>query len=492
MGFTESELAKSELAKSELAKTGSAGMRRPGALEPSVEQLAQWDREVFWHPFTQMAGYEPLILECGHGCWVTDVAGNRYLDGMSSLWCNIHGHRHPRLDSAIQEQLGKVAHTTALGFSNPTPIKLARRLVDLAQRDLGKSPSGQSLGHVFFSDAGATAVEVALKIAFQYWQQRADPRPKKTSFVALAEAYHGDTLGDVSVGGVQLFHSTFGPLLFPVHRVPQPHPYRRPPDVSREGLLDHCLAAVEQTLVQHHETIAAFVLEPLVQGAAGIVVHPPGYLRGVRELTQKYDVLLIADEVAVGMGRTGTLFACQQEGVVPDLLCLAKGLTGGYLPLAATLTTTEIWNAFLGDYGEAKTFFHGHTYTGNPLGAAVALATLDVFEDEGTLSHLPEKATRLWQWLQKLRQRPHVGDVRQLGLMAGVELVADKSTGEAYPWAQRWGHQVCLQARESKVLVRPLGDVLVIMPPLAISLQEIDTLMGAVEEAIVTVTETTC
>lgn len=447
--------------------------------DPTAEQLRQWDREIVWHPFTQMAEYEPLIIERAQGCTLVDVDGNEYLDGVSSLWCNVHGHRHPRLDAALREQLDRVAHVTALGTSNPTTIRLARRLVDL-------SPAG--LEHVFFSDDGATAVEVAIKMALQYWRQRDDPRPEKTLYVALGDAYHGDTLGSVSVGGVERFHAMFEPLLFECLRVPSPDTYRTPPGVAPADTLDYHLGRLETVFREHHERIAALVIEPLVQGAAGMIVHPVGYLAGARRLTRQYDVLLIADEVAVGMGRTGTMFACEHEGVSPDLLCLAKGLTGGYLPLAATLTTDAIWNAFLGDYGASKSFFHGHTYGGNPLGAAVALATLDVFDEERTLDALPEKAARLAEHLDRLARLPHVGHVRQRGLIAAVELVRDKATKEPYPWVEKRGIRVCDRARAEGVLLRPLGNVIVIMPPLAIALDEVDRIACAVERGIAATT----
>jgi adenosylmethionine-8-amino-7-oxononanoate aminotransferase len=442
---------------------------------PTSQELRDWDRQIVWHPFTQMAEYEPLIIERARGCTLVDIDGNQYLDGVSSLWCNIHGHRHPRLDAAIREQLDRVAHVTALGASNPTTIQLAKRLADLA-------PAG--LDHVFFSDDGATAVEVAVKMAFQYWRQRDDPRPQKTVYLALGDAYHGDTLGGVSVGGVERFHAMFEPLLFECLRVPTPNPYRTPEGVTRDGALDNYLSELESVLAEHHQRIAAMLIEPLVQAAAGMIVHPPGYLRGVRELTRRYDVLLIADEVAVAMGRTGRMFACEHEDIVPDFLCLAKGLTGGYLPLAATLTTDEIWQAFLGDYAESKSFFHGHTYGGNPLGAAVALATLDVFEEERTLERLPEKTARLTEHLDRIRRLPHVGDVRQCGLIAGIELVRDESTKEPYPWSEKRGIRVCDHARTEGVLLRPLGNVIVIMPPLSIGLDDLDRILGAVERAI--------
>ncbi len=443
--------------------------------EPTPEQLRDWDRRLVWHAFTQMAEYEPLILVRGEGCRVVDIDGNEYIDGTSSLWCNVHGHRHPRLDAAIRRQLDEVAHVTLLGASNPTTIRLAKRLVDLA-------PPG--LEHVFFSDDGATAVEVALKMAFQYWRQRPDPQPQKTCYLALGEAYHGDTLGSVSVGGVERFHAMFRPLLFECLRVPAPDLYRTPPVVSRQNALEFHLAQLEQVLREHHERIAAMVLEPLMQAAAGMIVHPKGYLRGVRELTRRYDVLLIADEVAVGVGRTGRMFACEQEGVTPDLLCLAKGLTGGYLPLAATLATDAIWQAFLGTYAESKSFFHGHTYGGNPLGAAVALASLDVFDEEKTLEALPAKIARLREHLERIGRLPAVGDCRQCGLVAGIELVRDRQTKEPYPWAERRGWQVCDAARRQGVLLRPLGNVVVIFPPLAITLEDLDRICLAVERGI--------
>jgi adenosylmethionine-8-amino-7-oxononanoate aminotransferase len=458
----------------------------------SLDELKSWDKAHVWHAFTQMAEYEPLLIERAAGCTLIDVEGREYLDGVSSLWCNVHGHRHPKLDAAIREQLEQVVHVTLLGMAHPTTVKLARRLVEIA-------PPG--LNHVFFSDNGATAVEVALKMAFQYWQQRAtaaaprEPRPPnhsrltthhslRTKYLAFDNAYHGDTLGSVSVGGVAHFHEMFRPLLFDVIRLPAPDTYRMPAGVTRESAVGHYLAQVESALAEHHEELAAVVIEPLVQCAAGMLMHPPGFLRGVRELTRKYDVLLIADEVAVGMGRTGRMFACEHEGVSPDFLCLAKGLTGGYLPLAATLATDEIYSAFLGSYAESKTFFHGHTYGGNPLGAAVAIATLDVFRDERTLDHLPEKIQRLAEHLSRIARLSAVGDVRQCGLIAGIELVRDKATKEPFAWEERRGQQVCNHALAEGVWLRPLGNVVVIFPPLAISLAELDRICLAVERGI--------
>lgn len=449
--------------------------------EPSREELERWDRQHVWHAFTQMAEYEPLVIQRAQGCRLVDIDGREYIDGVSSLWCNIHGHRHPVIDAAIRQQLDRVAHTTLLGASNPTTIRLARRLVELA-------PPG--LNRVFFSDDGATAIEVALKLAFQYWRQCAEPRPEKTCYAALVDAYHGDTLGSVSVGGVERFHAMFGPLLFETLHIPAPNLYRLPAGVAREQALDYYLRRAEEVLAAHHSRIAALVVEPLVQAAAGMLVHPPGYLRGLRELTRRYGVLLIADEVAVGFGRTGKMFACEHEAVTPDLFCVAKGLSGGYLPVAATLATDAIWNAFLGSYAESKTFFHGHTYGGNPLGAAAALASLDVFDQEQTLEQLPPKIARLAAHLERIARHPQVGDTRQCGLIAAIELVRDRATRTPYDWAEQRGLAVCRHARNEGVLLRPLGNVVVIMPPLAISLEELDRIAAAVEHGIQSATAT--
>ena len=449
---------------------------------PSETTLTAWDRQHLWHAFTQMAEYEPLIIERAQGCLLYDMQGNSYLDGVSSLWCNVHGHRHPYLDQAIIDQLADVAHVTSLGMSNPTSIRLAQRLAKLAP--------GQ-LNHVFFSSDGSAAIEVAVKMAFQYWQQRADAKPNKQHFVTFVDSYHGDTLGSVSVGGIARYHATFKPLLFETFQLPVPDTYRSPPELAPADLCEHHLQQLEELLAEHHEQIAAVIIEPLIQGAAGIVFHPEGYLAGVRELTQRYDVLLIADEVAVGFGRTGTLFACEQEKVTPDLLCLGKGLTGGYLPMSATLATTDIWDAFLGPYEESKTFYHGHTYGGNPLAAAVALATLDLFEQEQTLQQLPEKSAHLGKLLDSLRSLPHVGDVRHRGLIGAVELALDPATKEPFPWEEQRGAEVCRFALQHGVWLRPLGNVLVIMPPLSITLPELDQILEAIRLGITAMAETT-
>ena len=444
------------------------------------EQLEDLDRSAVWHAFTQMAEYEPLIIERAEGNTLYDLDGRALIDGVSSLWCNVHGHRHPRIDAAIREQLDKIAHCTSLGMSNPTTIALAQKLVEI-------TPAG--LQHVFFAGDGAAAVEVALKIALQYWQQRPDPKPRKTKYVALGGAYHGDTIGAVSLGDIGQFHAMFRPLLFDVLRLPSPEMYRLPPKVTRETAAAHYLAEVEALLAARHDEIAAVVLEPLVQGAAGITMQPPGYLRGVRELTRRYNVLLIADEVATGFGRTGTMFACEQEEVAPDLLCLGKGLTGGYLAMSATLATREIFEAFLGRYDQSKTLYHGHTYGGNPLAASAALATLDIFEKEQTLARLPEKVARLEEHLARIARLPHVGDARNRGLMCGIELVQDRDAKTPYDWKERRGMKACQVAIERGVFLRPLGNVVVIMPPLSITLAELDQIMLAAEAGIVAATQ---
>lgn len=439
----------------------------------SRAELEHWDRHHVWHAFTQMQEYEPLLIERGEGAWLVDVDGNRYLDGSASMWCNVHGHRHPRLDAALAAQAAKVAHTTNLGLSNPTTVEFARQLSELA-------PPG--LDRIFFSDDGSTAIEAALKMAFQFWRQTDPARPEKTRFVALDEAYHGDTLGAVGVGGVDRFTEMFAPLTFAPVRLPPPG---MPDATGRVPSLGESLGVLEGLLTAHGHEIAALVMEPLVQMAGGIIVHPPGYLRGVRELTRRHEVLLILDEVATGFGRTGTLFACEQEEVAPDFLCLAKGLTAGYLPMAATLTHGCIWDAFLGSHSAGRAFYHGHTYGGNPLAAAVGLASLEIFEAEKVLDRLPAKIERLATHAARLAMLPGVGAVRQCGLVAGIELVADKATGRHHPAHEQRGRQACEAARKHGALLRQLGDVVVLMPPLCVSEAELDCLAVAAEAGII-------
>ncbi len=445
------------------------------------ERLSALDRAHLWHPFTQMQGWtdpegeglegEAIIIDHAKGSWLWDTRGRKYLDGVSSLWVNVHGHRKSEIDSAIKLQLATVAHTTLLGLGSPPSIELAGELCRRAP---------QGLTRVFYSDSGSTAVEVALKMAFQHWRQRG--KPKKRRFVALADAYHGDTVGSVSVGGVDLFHEIFRPLLFEVLRIPSPAPYRWPTGAA--SCLPAAAAAAEALLASRADEIAALIVEPLVQGAAGMIVHPAGYLKKLAELCKKHGVLLICDEVATGFGRTGTLFACEQEEVRPDLMCVAKGLSGGYLPLAATLASEEIYQSFLGPFESKKTFFHGHSYTGNALACAAALASLRIFDEENTLGHVRAMAERLAEGLGKIAALPHVGEVRQKGLMVGIELVREKASKEEYGYEERMGHQVCLAARRREVMLRPLGNVVVLMPPLSISPQEIDLLVEAAHDSI--------
>ncbi|MEX0874071.1 MAG: adenosylmethionine--8-amino-7-oxononanoate transaminase [Actinomycetota bacterium] len=434
-----------------------------------TRRLADLDHRHLWHPFTQMLDWlddEPLIIERAEGFELIDTEGRRYLDGVSSLWVSVHGHRVPEIDQAISEQLGRIAHSTLLGLGGTPSIELAARLVQLAPPGIEK---------VFFSEAGAAAVEVGLKMAFGYWQHRGVN--SKRTFLALEKAYHGDTLGAVSVGGMDLFHSAYRPLLFDVYRAPSPYHSE-----------DASLAAVEETFEKYANEICAFILEPLVQAAAGMLTAPPGYLRKVRELCDRYDVLLICDEVATGAGRTGTFFACEQEDVAPDIIVAGKGLSGGYLPIAATMTTQAVFDAFLAPYAEFHTFFHGHTYTGNALTCAAALANLALMEERDTVGGVREREAVLAKLLDPLRDHPHVAEIRQRGMMIGIELVRDRATTRAYEPEERTGHRVIGEARKNGVIIRPLGDVIVLMPPLATPIAELERLVSVTAGAIDAVT----
>ncbi len=441
----------------------------------SLESLYHWDRQHYWHAFTQMAEYEPFVIERAEGVWLYDVNGRRYLDGVSSMWCNVHGHRHPHIDGAIREQLDRVAHVTNLGCSNPTSTALVKRLVDIA-------PTG--LECVFFSSDGACAVEVALKMAFQFWRQVSPAEPQRTMFMALGDAYHGDTLGSVSVGGVSRFHAMFDPLLFDVVRGPCPDSYRLPEGVGPSQACNYYLDQYAELFARFGDRLAAVVLEPRVQGAAGMVMHPPGFLAGLCRLARQYGVLVILDEVATGLGRTGVMWACQLEGVQPDLMCIGKGLSGGYLPIAATLTSRRVWEAFLGTYPQSRSFFHGHTYGGNPLAAAAACATIELFEKEKTLENVEHQSRLLYRGLSDLDTHPHVGDVRCIGLMAAVELVVDRESKTGYPWSERRGWRVCQAIMDMGVWLRPLGNVVVVMPPLCAQEQDIRMIVDGLRQAI--------
>ncbi len=422
-----------------------------------------------------MADYEPLVIRHAQGCTLTTTDGRELIDGVASLWCNVHGHRHPKLDAAVREQLDRVAHITTLGMSCETTEQLAETLVSISPGDLK---------HVFFSSDGSCAVESALKMAFQYWQQRPNPKPQKTQFLALGQAYHGDTTGSVSLGGIKFFHDLFAPILFSPVRGPVPCSYRLPDGVGIEQAAETYAGQIEECLQQHHDQLAAVVMEPLVQGAAGMITHPAGLLAKIRTLCDQYDVLLIVDEVATGFGRTGKLFACEHEQVTPDILCLGKGLTGGYLPMAATLARTKIFEAFLANPADAKQFFHGHTFGGNPLAAAAAIASIELLQQPALLESVNAKAVQLRKRLNGLAEHPHVGDIRGRGLMVGIEMVADRQTRSSFPSTTQLGRRICERALEHGVWIRPLGDVIILMPPLAIREDELATLSDAVIQSI--------
>ncbi len=508
----------------------------------NTRKLIQKDRKYIWHPFTQMRDWqkdEALVIEKGEGRYLIDAQGRKYLDGVSSLWCNVHGHRVKELDRAIRKQLGKIAHTTFLGLTHPTAIELAEKLISIAPKskmvtvpipinyreaEIGavlttihqkkikvrtatQSDShqrGQTLSRVFYSDSGSEAMEIALKMAYQYWQQRGMPQKKK--FVKLTNAYHGDTIGSVSLGGIDLFHQIYKPLLFETLEVPSPYRYRwkeeKMPGLGTRAsgletdrgngtraksageVKEASLAAMEKTLSEHKGEIAAFVMEPLMQGAAGMIDQPSGYISRARELTKKYNTLLIFDEVATGFGRTGKMFAAEHEQVVPDIMAVAKGITGGYLPLAATLTTEEVYEAFLGKYEDFKTFFHGHTYTANPLACAVAIANLELFEKQKTLVKLQPKIRLMKDRLKDFYDIPCVGDIRQVGTMIGIELVRNRQTKETFEPKEKIGIRVIERARQKGAILRPLGPVIVLMPPLAMTERELNSLLDITYESI--------
>ena len=440
------------------------------------QRLAQADHRHLWHPFTQMSGWleeDPLIIDAADGVHLVDTLGRRYLDGVSSLWCNVHGHRVPEIDAAVRAQLDRVAHSTLLGLASTASIECAEEL-------LRHVPEG--LTRVFFSDAGATAVEIAIKMAFQHHALRG--HPERREFVALTGGYHGDTIGSVSVGGIDLFHRIFKPLLFEVHHAPQPYCYRCPLGKSLPSCAMACAGEVEKVLEAHAGKVAALVVEPLVQGADGMIMQPPGYLRRLREACDRHGALLVCDEVATGFGRTGTMFAVEQEGVRPDIMTVAKGITGGYLLLAATVTSEAIFRSFLGPYEAKKTFFHGHTYAGNPLACAAATASMRLFTERRLVAGLPAKAAALARALQPLADHPNVGEIRQRGLMVGIELVQDRGSKAEYDYALRVGHQVCQEARPLGAILRPLGNVVVLMPPLAMTEPQLGELGAITAEAI--------
>ena len=458
--------------------SGTRNKRRRPSRE--IERL---DKQYLWHPFTQMSDWEKepqTVIESGKGSALTDIHGKKYIDGVSSLWVTVHGHRKKEIDRAVSGQLKKIAHSTLLGLSNVPAVLLAEKLVRIAPPGLSK---------VFYSDSGSTAVEIGLKIAFQYWQQKGQEFRSKTGFISLKEAYHGDTIGSVSVGGIDLFHEIYKPLLFHSNKIDTPHCYRCTLGKTYPGCGLACAEQAEEVIRCHSRETAALIIEPLVQGAAGMLISPPGYLRRIRELCTRHNIFMIADEVATGFGRTGKMFACEHEDVAPDIMCIAKGITGGYLPLAATLTTEEIYRGFLGEYRELRTFFHGHTYTGNPLACAAAIANIDLFKKEKTLAKLRPMISYLSERLDRFKQLKHVGDIRQKGFMAGIELVKNKTTKEPYPLEDKMGINVILECRKHGLIIRPLGNVIVLMPPLAISTGEIKRMTDIVYASVKRVTE---
>jgi adenosylmethionine-8-amino-7-oxononanoate transaminase len=449
---------------------------------------ADLDRAHVWHPFTQMRdwnapGHEPIVIVEGQGAVLHAEDGRDYLDGNSSIWTNLHGHRRPEIDAAIRAQLDRIAHSSFLGLTNDVAARLAQELV---------ATTGLPSHKVFFSDDGSTAIEAALKMIHQARLQRGEPR--RTTFLSLARGYHGDTVGAMSAGHSPIFHQAYRPLLFPTREVLSPACYRCPynraePVRGTDARLTRqchweCIGELEKALDETAETASAFVTEPRVQGAAGMTMHPHGYLKKAAEACAARGVWMLLDEVMTGFGRTGAMFACQQEDVQPDVLALAKGLTGGYLPVAATLASEEIFAAFLGDYADLKTFFHGHSYTGNALGCAAALANLEIFQTDATV----EKNQRLQQVLaEKLRpfwDHPHVGDIRQEGLIAAIEIVQDFATRAPFPFTDRIGHRICQAAQKHGLLTRPVGDVLVLMPPYCTTEAQLEKMTTALALAL--------
>ncbi|MDR2066724.1 MAG: adenosylmethionine--8-amino-7-oxononanoate transaminase [Endomicrobium sp.] len=455
------------------------------------EKYVQLDKKNIWHPFTQMADWvnndpnEPLIIDKAKGVYLYDVDGKKYIDGVSSLWVNILGHRNSLIDKAIKAQIDKVAHTTFLGLTHLPAIELSEKLLNILPQNLKK---------IFYSDNGSTAVEVALKMAYQYWQYK---KEKRTMFLSLKNAYHGDTIGAVSVGGTDLFHARFRSLLFKNYFTMSPYCYRckfRTKDIPfpqqaknfkvhnvQVGCKGECIKQVEQILIKHSKKIAAAIIEPLNQAASGMIVMPRGYLTEYAKLCKKYDILLICDEVATGFGRTGKMFALEHENVWPDFMCLSKGITGGYLPLAVTVTTNKIYNAFLGKYEEFKTFFHGHSYTANPLACAAANAVFDILKEDNVLEKANDVIKHLEKELKGLLNHIRVGNIRQCGVMVGIEIVESKQTDKPYNCKLKIGAQICNKLRKHGIIIRNLRDILVLFLPLIITKREISKIIRAIK-----------
>ncbi|MGG0655915.1 adenosylmethionine--8-amino-7-oxononanoate transaminase [Rummeliibacillus pycnus] len=445
----------------------------------NTQDLENWDKEYVWHPFTQMKQYQkskPLIIEKGEGSYLYDIEGKKYLDGYASLWVNVHGHNIPELNEALTNQVHKVAHSTLLGSANVPSILLAKKLAEITPGNLCK---------VFYSDTGSASVEIALKMAYQYWQNiDSEKYKRKSTFISLDEAYHGDTIGSVSVGGMDLYHRIFKPLLFERISLPSPHTYRMSEDGDEEAVKNFCLQKLESLLQEKADEVAGLIMEPLVQGAAGIITHPEGFLKGVEKLCRKYNILLICDEVAVGFGRTGTMFACEQEGVVPDIMCVGKGITGGYMPLAATITSQNVFDAFLGEKEEYKTFYHGHTYTGNQLCCSVALRNIQLMEETALIEKVQANALFVKEKLEDLYNLDIVGDIRQRGLMIGIEIVKDKESKDIFEIQANKLDSIVLTAREKGLIVRQLDQVLTFMPVLAMSQSELEEAINIIYQSI--------
>ncbi len=439
-------------------------------------ELAARDLRVLWHPCTQMHDHEslPIVpIRSGQGAWLTDMDGNRYLDAISSWWVNLFGHGHPRIANAIRAQLDRLEHVILAGFTHEPAVQLAEGLLQVAPPGLTK---------VFYADNGSSAIEVALKMSFHAWRNAGVKG--KSRFVALSGSYHGETLGALSVTDVPLYRETYAPLLMQPFFAPSPDSYECAPGESAQAYADRCADALDQLLAQHADEIAALILEPLVQGAAGMRMYPASYLKRARAACDRHGVHLIADEIMVGFGRTGTLFACEQAGITPDFLCLSKGITGGFLPLAAVLTTAAVFEAFYAEYQTRRAFLHSHSYTGNPLACAAACEVLKMFADEDWLARNRSTSSTLAAAIEPLRAYPNVGDVRQTGMIAAVELVRDRATREPFDWRERRGLKVYRHALSRGVLLRPLGNVIYFLPPYCISADEIALMVRVAAEGI--------
>jgi len=444
---------------------------------PTISSLQKRDLQHVWHPCSQMKDYEafpPIVIKSGKGIYLYDENGKQYMDAVSSWWVNLFGHSNERISSALTKQAFQLEHVIFANFTHEPAILLAEKLAEITPEGLTK---------VFFADNGSSAIEVALKMSFQYNMQQYKPRKKR--FLALSDAYHGETLGALSVGGVDLYNEVFQPLLLDTIRAQGPDCFRCPFNESPDGCSTACLSFVEEQLKLHHEEISAIIIEPLIQAAAGMKMYPPAYVKNLKELCLQYDVHLIADEVAVGFGRTGTMFACEQAGITPDFMCLSKGLTGGYLPLSVVLTTEDVYQAFYDDYETMKAFLHSHSYTGNPLACRVALEVLKMFEEDHYIEQIQEKSAYMYKLASEVfDDLPYVGEYRQTGMVGAIELVKDKASKAPFPSEERIGYKIYQNALEKGLLLRPLGNVLYFMPPYVITEEEIKTMIDIANEAI--------